>query len=238
MSWNIWGKPWRRVWSVTFVMSITMLVAAPRGAAQALRKGVSVELAVTRNAGAMPDADKDGAIIVAVTRNGNVYLGIDAITPIALAEKRGLFSRAGEKLYIKADALTPYANVAKVLDAVRTAGVTAPNLLTGQDEKPEPGILVSPKGLEVRVGPPLPSRAESTVVQMLNSGERQPLLKINNEDIPWANLESRLAQLYQNHRERVVLLNADGLLPFGNVVHVIDVCRLTGAKVFLVTPVT
>jgi biopolymer transport protein ExbD len=153
-----------------------------------------------------------------------------------LAEKQGLSSRAEEKFYVKADARTPYSSVATVLDAVRRAGVTAPNLLTAQHETPEPGKPVPPKGLEVLVGPPLPSRAESAVVQMLNSGERQPLLKINNEDIPWANLESRLRQLYQNHREKVVLLKADGLLPFGNVVQVIDVCRSTGAKVFLVTP--
>ncbi|MGO8731715.1 MAG: ExbD/TolR family protein [Terriglobia bacterium] len=241
MSWiatNTWGSPWRRVWSVTFVLLVTMLFAALRCTAQTLRKGVTVELAATHNAVAMPDADKEGAIIVAVTHSGSVYFGIDAITPAALAEKPDLSSRAEEKLYIKADARTPYANVAMVLDAVRTAGVTAPNLLTGQDETPEPGKLLPPKGLEVLVGPPMPSGAESNVVQMLNSGERQPRLKINNEDIPWTNLESRLRHLYQNHSEKVVLLNADGLLPFRNVVHVIDVCRLAGAKVFLVTPAT
>ncbi len=233
---NIWGRPWRRVWSITFVVFVTMLFAAPRCIAQALQKGISVELAVTRNAVAMPDADNAGALIIAVTHSGSVYFGIDPITPAALAKKLGLSSRAGEKLYIKADARTPYANVAKVLDAVRTAGVTALNLLTAQPETPEPGELVPPKGLEVLVGPPLPSGAESTVVQMLNSGQRWPLLKINNEDIPWTNLESRLRQLYQNHSEKGVLLNADGLLPFGNVMHVIDLCRSTVPKVFLVTP--
>ena len=119
---------------------------------------------------------------------------------------------------------------------MRTAGVTAPNLLTSQPETPEPGKLLPPKGLEVLVGPPLPSGAASNVVQVLNSGQQWPLLKINNEDIPWANLDSRLRQLYQNHSEKVVVLNANGLLPFGNVVHVIDVCRSMGAKVTLVTP--
>ena len=241
MSWiaiYMWGRPWRRVWSVMFVVFITMLFAAPRSTAQALRKGVSVELAVTHNAVAMPNADNEDALIVAVTHSGSVYLGIDPITPAALAEKPGLSRRAGGKLYIKADARTPYANVAKVLHAVHTAGVTAPNLLTGQDETPEPGKLLTPKGLEVRLGPPWPAGVESNVVQILNSGERQPLVKINNEDIPWANLESRLRQLHQNHGEKVVLLNADGPLPFSNVVHVIDVCRSTGARVFLVTPAT
>ena len=235
MNWtavNPWGRPGRRVWSVTFMVFVTMLFAAPLCTAQKLQKGVSVELAATRNAIAMPDADNEGAMIIAVTHSGSVYFGIDPITPAALAKKPGLEG----KLYIKADARTPYADVAKILDAVRTAGVTAISLLTGQHETPEPGKLVVPKGLEVLVGPPLPSTAESTVVQILNSGKPQPLLKINNEDTPWANLESRLRQLHQNHSEKAALLKADGPLPYGDVVHAIDVCRSTGAKVFLVTP--
>lgn len=241
MSWlarYLQGKPWRPVWSVTFVVFVTMLFAPLRCTAQALRKGISVELPVTSNAIAMPDADKEDALIVAVTHNGSVYFGIDPITPAALAEKHGLSSRVEEKLYIKADARTPYANVMNVLDAVRKAGVTAPNLLTAQHETPEPGKLVPPKGLEVLVGPSLPSGAESTVVQVLNSGQRWPVLKINNEEIPWATLESRLRQLFTNRSEKVVLVKADGLLPFARVVHVIDVCRSTGAIVFLVTPAT
>jgi biopolymer transport protein ExbD len=90
-------------------------------------------------------------------------------------------------------------------------------------------------GLEVQVGA-LSSQAESTVVQILNSGKQWPLLKINNKDIPWANLESRLRQLNQNHSKRVVLLKADGLMPYADVVHVIDACRAAEAKVYLVTP--
>ena len=228
---NPWGRPWRRVWSATFVVLITMLFAAPLSTAQKLQKGVHVELAATRNAVAMPEADNEGALIIAVTHSGSVYFGIDPITPAALAKKPGL----GGKLYIKADARTPYAEVAKVLDAVHTAGVTAPNLLTGQHETPQPGKFITPKGLEVRVGPPLPSGAESTVVQILSSGQSSPLLKINNHDVPWANLETRLRQL---HSEKAVLLKADGKLPYGDVVHAIDVCRATGTKVILVTPAT
>ena len=64
-------------------------VCRPLCTAQKLQKGVSVELAVTRNAVAMPDADNEGALIVAVTHSGSVYFGIDPITPAALAEKPG-----------------------------------------------------------------------------------------------------------------------------------------------------
>ena len=228
-----WGRPWRRPLSAGFVALAIMLLATPKYTAQVLRKGVSVELAPTQHAVALPDADNGDALIVAVTHSGTVYLGIDPIAPAALSEKHDLFSRAGDKLYIKADARTPYANVSKVLDAVRTAGVTAPNLLTGQHETPVPGKLVLPKGLEVRIGTPLPAGAGSTVVQVLYSGQQWPKLKINNQDIPWANLESSLTKLLTNRSEKIIVVKADGQLPYGNVVHVIDACRSAGAKVFL-----
>jgi biopolymer transport protein ExbD len=89
--------------------------------------------------------------------------------------------------------------------------------------------------LEVLVGPPLPSGSEATVVQVLNSGQRWPKLKINNRHIPWATLQSTLRQRFQNRRERVVLVKAEGILPFADVVDVIDMCRSTGAKVVLMT---
>jgi biopolymer transport protein ExbD/biopolymer transport protein TolR len=214
---------------------VTLLAAVPLCTAQTLQKGISVQLAATRNAVAMPDADREHAVIVAVTHNGDVYLGIDPITPAALAEKRSLAGRTEGKLYVKADARTPYADVMKVLGAVRTAGVTAPKLLTGQQAAPQPSRPVPPYGLEVRVGPPLPSARESTVVQMLKSEHGSPMLKINNREVSWEMLRSRLRQ---SPRQNSFLVEADGVLPFSVVVRLIDVCRSTGADVFLGTPAT
>ena len=204
---------------------------------QAMRKGISVELPVTSSAVPMPDADQEDSLIVSVTDDGSVYFGVDPISPSALAEnvKRGLSNGTGKRLYIKVDARTSYANVVKVLEAVRTAGVEAPNLLTAQRDSSEPGTLVPPKGLAVLVGPP--SGLEATVVQVLNSGQRWPTLKINNnKQIPWATLQTSLRQLFQNRSEKVVLVKAEGMLPFADVVDVIDRCHSTGAKVILVTP--
>ena len=211
---------------------------ATASVAQAMRKGISVELPVTSNAVPMPDADQEDSLVVSVTEDGSVYFGVDPISPAALAEKiKGdMSNRIEKKLYIKADARTPYANMLKVLGAVRRAGVEAPNLLTAQRDPSEPGTLVPPKGLEVLVGPPLLSGSEATVVQVLNSGQRWPTLKINSEQIPWASLRSSLRQLFQNRGENVVLVKAEGILPVADVVDVIDMCRSTGAKVVLVTP--
>jgi len=205
--------------------------------AQAMRKGISVELPVTSNAAPMPDADQEDALIVSVTEDGTVYFGVDPISAAGLAEKvkGGLPNRTEKKLYIKADARTPYANVVKVLDAVRTAGVEAPNLLTAQRESSEPGTLVPPKGLEVLVGQRLPPGSEATVVQVFKSGQGRPALKINNQRIPWAVLQGTLRQLFQNQSEKVVLVKAEGIVPFADIVDVTDVCHSTGAKVVLIT---
>jgi biopolymer transport protein ExbD len=202
-----------------------------------LQKGISVELPVTSNAVPLPEADQVDALIVTVTDNGSVYFGIGLTTPAGLGEKvrGGLSNRTEKKLYIKVDARTPYASVVKVLEAVRTAGVETPELLTDQTDSSEPGALVSPKGLEVSVGPRLASSPQAIVLQMLKSGQQRPTLKINDEHVPWATLQSTLKQLFQNRSKRVVLLKAEGILPFANVVAVTDMCRSTGAKVVLVT---
>jgi biopolymer transport protein ExbD len=226
---------------VTLAAGATPAIGAKSQAitAQTMQKGISVELPVTSNAIAMPDGDQEDALIVSVTDNGNVYFGVDPISPAALAEKvrDGLSNRTERRLYIKADARTPYANVVKVLDAMRTSGVEVPNLLTAQRDSSGPGTLIPPKGLEVLIGPPSPAGSEAIVVQVLNSEHQRPALKINNEPVQRATLQSRLRQLPQNRSGNVVHIQADATLPFATVVDVIDVCRSTGAKVVVVAPV-
>jgi hypothetical protein len=102
--------------------------------------------------------------------------------------KNSLSNRTENKLYLKADARTPYTNVMNVLRAVRAAGVQAPNVLSAQLDAAEPGPLTPPKGLAVLVRPASPPGSEATVVQLLNSGQRRPTLRINDQHIPWANL--------------------------------------------------
>ena len=221
------------------LVSLTMITAfdAPVAAqSPVLRAGVSVQLSDASNAVPMPDADTQDSLVLAITASGSVYFGTTPIGPADLAKevKAGLSGYTGKNLYIKGDARTPYAGMAKVLDAVRMAGIQAPNLLTGQRDSPEPGKLATPKGLEVLVGPSSPSASESIVVQVLNVGQ-QPTLSINNQRISLDKLQSTLRQLTQNRNQKTVVLRADERLPFGDVVRVIDTCRSAGAKVFLAT---
>ena len=120
---------------------------------------------------------------------------------------------------------------------MRTAGVEAPNLLTAQRDSSGPGTLTPLKSLEVLIGPSLRAGSEAIVVQVLNSEHQRPALKINNEPVQRATLQSRLRQLLQNRSENVVHIQADATLPFAAVVDVIDVCHSTGVKVVVVAPV-
>ena len=216
-------------------------VAAPDAAAQTpqvMQQGISVELPVAGNAVPMSGADQVDSSIVTVTDDGTLYFGVDPINPSALAKelRHSLSNQAEKKLYIKVDAHTPYANVLKVLEALRSASVNATILLTGHQVSSHEGTPVPSYGLAVRLGPSQLFGSEASVVQVLNSGQRSPTLNINGEQVPWASLQNRLGQLSQNRSDRVVLVKVDGNLPFSDVVDVIDVCRSTGAQVVLVTP--
>ena len=60
---------------IMLVLLIIFMVVTPM-----LQKSVSVDMATVNNPRDMQDADKDDAIIVAVTRDGNIYLGNTKIT--------------------------------------------------------------------------------------------------------------------------------------------------------------
>ena len=104
---------------------IIALFAAIHCAAQTLQAGISVNLPLVSNATPVPDADKEDALIVTVTENGDTYLGVDAITSDALADKikHAVAFRAEKKAYIKADARAQYSDVEKALSAARKGGV-------------------------------------------------------------------------------------------------------------------
>jgi biopolymer transport protein ExbD len=220
----------RRSWSVTLLILATVMSAAAMCPAQVLQKGISVELAPTRNALPMPDADNEDSVIVTVTDNGGVYLGVDPIALDALGEKiKGPLSDPKQQFYIKADARSPYAEVLKVLQVAHGRGAEWPILLTGQHESLAQKGWNPPEGLQVRVGIPPTSGLAPTVIAVLDTGRRFPALEIDDARTPWATLQSTLAQFLRNLDKRIVLIKADGALPFAQVVHVIDVCRAAGS---------
>ncbi len=140
------------VGSLALLAVVAAVTLVPRSAAQAMQKGISVELAPTSSAVPVPDADRQDALIITVTDSGRMYFGIDAVTPDSLAEKlKARPSHQTQTLYIKADARAAYASVVKVLDAARTAGVAGVTLLTTQPKATQAGAVVPPEGIAMEL---------------------------------------------------------------------------------------
>ena len=114
---------------VMLVLLIIFMVITPM-----LQKNFSVDMAKASNPRDMPDADKEDALLVAVTRDGKVFFGSDQISPDQLTNKikDKLVSRVDKRVFIKADARTKYGNVVEVVDNVRAAGMDQLGLLTEQ----------------------------------------------------------------------------------------------------------
>ena len=104
-------------------------------AAQALQKGISVKLAPHAQRAPNARCGQQEALIITVTDNGGVYLGVDPIALDAFGEKiKGPLSNPKKQFYLKADARSPYAEVLKVLQVAHGRGAVWPILLTGQHE--------------------------------------------------------------------------------------------------------
>ncbi|HTR35582.1 MAG TPA: biopolymer transporter ExbD [Bryobacteraceae bacterium] len=114
---------------VMLVLLIIFMVITPM-----LTKGVQVDMVRTKNAISMQAADKEDAILVAITRNGAVFLspGNVKVTPDQLPERvRDLLTNKVDKtVYIKADVRTRYEVVEDVVDNLRAAGVNDLGLIT------------------------------------------------------------------------------------------------------------
>lgn len=116
---------------VMLVLLIIFMVITPM-----LQNKVSVEMAKVENAVAMPDADKEDAIVVAVTRDGGVFLGQNKVALSELGQKvsEKLADKPGKTIYVRADARAQYKAVEDAIDNVRTAGVDSVGLLTQKKE--------------------------------------------------------------------------------------------------------
>jgi biopolymer transport protein ExbD/biopolymer transport protein TolR len=111
-----------------------------------LQHGQPVDMAKVNNPAPMPDADKEDALLVAVTRENKVFFGTDPILPADLTQKikDKLANKTDKRVFIKADARAKFGWVVEVVDNVRAAGVDQLGLLT--DQKKTPGITPPPPG--------------------------------------------------------------------------------------------
>jgi biopolymer transport protein ExbD/biopolymer transport protein TolR len=117
---------------VMLVLLIIFMVITPM-----LQNKVVIDMVAVVNPVAMPDADKEDAIVVAITRNGDVFLGQNksSIDVLGGQVREKMIDNPGNKtIYVRADARAEYLAVENAIDAVRTAGVEDVGLLMQKRE--------------------------------------------------------------------------------------------------------
>ena len=116
---------------VMLVLLIIFMVITPM-----LNNKVNVNLPVVTAATIMDNANKEDAITVAVTRDGQVFLGGDMVAlsdlgqKVADLEAKKTDPAADKSVYLRADERANYGKVMDTIDALRTGGVSQLNLLT------------------------------------------------------------------------------------------------------------
>jgi biopolymer transport protein ExbD len=117
---------------IMLVLLIIFMVVTPM-----LSRGHDVNLARVDNPADLPAADRDDAIIVAVARDGRIFVG-NTETPedqlTAIIRDR-VSDRTDKNIFIKSDGRAKYGDVTKVVDDVRSAGVDQVGLLTERVER-------------------------------------------------------------------------------------------------------
>jgi biopolymer transport protein ExbD len=117
---------------IMLVLLIIFMVITPM-----LQKTQHVDLAPTDNPHDMKDADKDDAIVVAITSDGTIYLGNTRINKEDLTGqiKDHISTRLDKTVYVKSDARAKYGRVVEIIDEIRSAGVDQLGLLTEKNQK-------------------------------------------------------------------------------------------------------
>jgi len=114
---------------VMLVLLIIFIVITPL-----LTKGVTVEFVKAKNPIPMQNADKEDAILISVSRNGQSFLspGNGRVSMDELPTKVAdlLTNRLDKTVYIRADARAKYQAVEDVVDNLRAAGVDQIGLIT------------------------------------------------------------------------------------------------------------
>ncbi|HLV87542.1 MAG TPA: biopolymer transporter ExbD [Candidatus Sulfotelmatobacter sp.] len=213
---------------VAAILTVCAAWAQNPAPAPPLQQGISVDLAKTEHGVPAREADNPDAWVVTITREGRLYFRANQTTPEELLEWMKAHPRNRDaKFYIKADSLTPFANVQKILDQARVLMFDTVVLLTSQPGAAYSNGAVSPMGLEVQVG--AADDPDAVSVQIIKTTRANPIMRINNQQVPASAFPNALSIVLQTQKDKKVIVHADGQLPFTQIAHFMDTCRAAGA---------
>jgi biopolymer transport protein ExbD len=210
-----------------------------------------VVMTTVENAIAMPDADKEDAVVVTVARDEQVFLGSDRTNLSDLSPRvRGMLAgKIIKEGFIRADARTKLRAVEDVIDALSAADVDDVGLLVSSKnadaQQNNNEFQKNLRGLDLVVLSPsvmkehFPRGITKSLdrVQILRVPTGAPAYKINQTGVQKAELLPKLTEMYKSRGERILFIRGDDDLDFAAVVEVIDIAKRADVDhVALLTP--
>lgn len=117
---------------IMLVLLIIFMITTPL-----LQSGITVNLPKAKNPLEAPEADSKDAIVVALDRNGRIFLGKQQTTQPALMEaltKKFSSGEINKVMFLKADIAVLYGKVVEVVNECRKTGVEKIGLMTEKEK--------------------------------------------------------------------------------------------------------
>ena len=118
---------------VMLVLLIIFMITTPL-----LQQGITVNLPKAQNALDAPEADAKDAIVVAINRDGRLFLQKNDVTEQQLVEfltKRFSGGELNRTMFLKADTAVVYGRVVQIVNACRNAGVERIGLMAEKEKE-------------------------------------------------------------------------------------------------------
>ena len=129
--------------TLSLMAIVGILIVGMNGQSPAPRAGISVQMPIASRAVEVRAADDDNSVVIAITADGKLFVGIEQKQPADLSKLND------QTVYLKADARAPYQAVLSALDALTGKSVVLIASTTGNSLK---GGYSAPYGVKLSVG--------------------------------------------------------------------------------------
>ena len=121
----------------------------------------------------------------------------------------------------------PQINVTPLIDVLLTLIIMFMLVVSMDPEYGEKAQIPQPNPDHTVTTP----QARTVVIQVVwTAKDQKPVVKINKEDVAWADLESRLTRIYLTRVEKVAFVRGDADVDFQYVADVIDLAHHAGVQ--------
>jgi biopolymer transport protein TolR len=121
----------------------------------------------------------------------------------------------------------PEINITPLIDVLLTLIIVFMVVVSMDKDQGETAQIPQPNQKQTaNISPP-----RTVVIQLVWIKDNQPpTVKINQDDVTWADLERRLGEIYLKRAEKVVFVRGDADIDFQYVADVIDVAHHAGVQ--------